>query len=144
MNTNKFLSNSNVFDIYEDQHRAMAECRKMITKTKVLTNHKPNVPEVAVKIKASGLKVVGKLSPQKDGVNLRIHRIQLPMMHTYHYLFSSECNDVSSVLPSVGDDLLRYCLMMGSTDNLSVVIVALTSIANQISEKRPPCFDLDA
>jgi serine/threonine protein phosphatase PrpC len=42
---------------------------------KVSTNHKPNVPEVAMRIKATGLKVVGKLVPQNDGPDLRI---QLP------------------------------------------------------------------
>jgi serine/threonine protein phosphatase PrpC len=215
MHANNFLSNSDLFDSYNDSE-ALEECGKMITTTKLSLDHKPNVPEEAVRIKASGLKVVGKPVQEKAGPDSSIYQIQLPPVkgskgsklsvsrafgdfeyknntsigpelqavvavpdvevrercpldafvilacdgvwdvlsnegaaelvttRTHHYLFSSECNDASSVLPSVGDDLLEYCLLMGSTDSLSVAIVALSSIADRISEKKSPCFDLEA
>jgi serine/threonine protein phosphatase PrpC len=34
-------------------------------------------------------------------------------------------HDTSAVLPEVGDELLKECLNLGSSDNMSVLIVAL-------------------
>ena len=43
--------------------------------------------------------------------------------------FKNQCtNDI--LLPEVGDELLQYCLEKGSTDNMSVMIVAFPSFQN--------------
>jgi protein phosphatase 1B len=63
----------------------------------------------------------------------------------HHHLSSSELEH--PILPTVGDELLRYCYdVKGSKDNLSVVVAALSNVADRIANSSKPtakalCFD---
>jgi serine/threonine protein phosphatase PrpC len=70
-------------------------------------------------------------------------------MRIHQYISSSEWDDSHAILPTVGDELLRHCMSNGSTDNLSVVVAALSTIADRIADFSGPhakalCFDLQA
>jgi protein phosphatase PTC2/3 len=70
-------------------------------------------------------------------------------MRVHHYLSSSERDDSYAILPTVGDELLHRCMILGSTDNLSVVVAALSTIADRIADFSGPTakalsFDLQA
>jgi serine/threonine protein phosphatase PrpC len=41
--------------------------------------------------------------------------------------------DEVGILPSVGDQLLAECLRLGSGDNMSVIVVALSKAAEKVS-----------
>jgi serine/threonine protein phosphatase PrpC len=59
-------------------------------------------------------------------------------MRIHHHLSSSKRDDSHAILPTVGDELLRHCMSIGSTDNLSVVVAALSTIADRIADLSGP------
>jgi serine/threonine protein phosphatase PrpC len=54
-------------------------------------------------------------------------------MRFHHHLFRSKL-ERGIILPTVGDELVRHCFDLGSTDNLSVVIASLFPIEDRIAD----------